>query len=233
MKPYLVFFDDDPTELKDLGTIISEEFKYMPVKWPAQEPIRVARMPDLIVLDLYFPSIGAPAAIPTELLGQQKARASKIAADFSKLYDEPVDGTSLLRKTFACIQEGYDLLWSQCEALGQSADNGRCLLARIRSNPACAEIPVVFYSRKATVEEAVRALQAGAFAVIPKVSSPPSRHEREAVLSHLKLAMESFRNIREQTKKSRRFKFPININVTLLKQEVVLQKLEFTVAKFG
>lgn len=233
MKPYLVFIDDDPTELKDLGTIVSDEYEYLPVGWPSSEPIHLARKPDVFVLDLYFPVAGAPSTIDNEKLRQQQTQASKISRDFATLYNEPIDGAFLLRRTFACIQEGYDLLWSQCQALGQSAENGRSLLAGIRQNPKFDDVPVLFYSRKATVEEAVRALRAGAFTIIPKVSSPPSRIEREAVLSHLKNARQDFAKIKDETRKGRGFTFPVNINVTLFKQEVVSQKIEFVVAKLG
>lgn len=233
MKPYLVFIDDDQAELDSLGKIVSEEFEYLPIKWPFEEPIRISRKPDLIVLDLYFPGKDAPLNINSRALKIQKAEADKISDSFRDLYkDENIDGASLLRHTFSAIQQGYELLWMQCKELGQSADVGRSLLARIRANEEYSDIPVVFYSRKATVEEAERALQAGAFAVIPKVSSQITRVEREAVLTRLKLAISDFKRLWSQNK-SGKFPIDININVTLFKQEFTAQKLEFVVAKVG
>lgn len=230
MKPYLVFFDDDSEELRELGSIVSEEYDYCPIKWPAQEPIQLDRMPSIIVLDLYFPIADSTAvSIPPDQVENQKHLAAAVATGFGALYDAEIDGPTQLKRTFACIQQGYDLLWRQCDALGQSPANGRDLLARLLADPEFDEIPIVFYSRKATVEEAVRALQAGAFSVIPKAPSPPDRRAREAVLAQLDLARERFAAVAPYRKSLRkRLGFPINVNITLFKQEVVAQKLEFT-----
>jgi CheY-like chemotaxis protein len=226
VKPYLVFIDDDPHELADLGSIASDTYEYEPIKWPHEGPIRLSRIPDLFVLDMYFPTPGSPSAIPNADLNAQKQRASEIAAGFAALYENAVEPRDLLRQTFACIREGYDLLWSQCEALGQTAENGRRLLAGIRADRRFAEVPIVFYSRKATVEDAVLALQAGAFAVIPKVASPPSKQAREAVLAQFEAARHRFADLSKGGT-------PANFNVTLLQEEIVAQKLEFTIAKMG
>jgi hypothetical protein len=136
MKPYLLFIDDDQEELDALGKIVSEEFDYLPIKWPFKEPIRIPRKPNIIVLDLYFPEGNAPLVIDTKTMLIQKAEAERISNSFRDLYkDEYIDGTSLLRQTFSSIQRGYELLWAQCTALGQSAGVGRSLLSRIRANP--------------------------------------------------------------------------------------------------
>jgi len=230
MRPYLVFIDDDPKELTDLGSIVSDVYDYEPVTWPHKGAIHLNRVPDLFVLDMYFPKPDSPSAIGKKELDVQRLKASRIASDFAALYGDSIVAPDLLRRTFACIQEGYDLLWSQCAALGQTAEHGRELLAGIQADQRFTDVPIVFYSRKATVEDGVRALQAGAFAVIPKAPSPPSRSARESVLAQLEAARLRFADLSKSRRKER---WPININITLYKQEVVAQKIEFTLAKIG
>jgi CheY-like chemotaxis protein len=231
MRPYLVFLDDDPQELRELGSIVSADYDYLPVEWPGGEPVRLDRMPDIIVLDLYFPSAHSSSVIPTASRERQQEKAAEISVAFAHLYDEYQDGRELLRKTFGGIRQGYELLSQQCEALGQSAESGMALLARIRANREFDDIPIVFYSRKATVEEAVRALQAGAFTVIPKPPSPPSLEAKEAVLAKLALAREQHRKLVAAHIGGALGSW--NINITVFKQEIVAQKLEFTIAKVG
>jgi len=234
MRPYLVFVDDDPDELRDLGTIVSEEYEYLPVQWPAKERIQLARMPDIIVLDLYFPTDNSSSTVRTAEREKQRGDALKVAKAFEQLYDDNRDGRELLRDTFECIKKGYALLWEQCRTLGQSPEGGRNLLASIRENRAFDDVPIVFYSRKVTVDEAVRALQAGAFDVIQKVSTSPSGGERSQVLAQLNLARERYKQLvasRLSGKLSRR---NITVNMTMFKQEIhaaVAHKIEFTFAK--
>ncbi len=191
-KPRLVFIDDDPQELEDLGSIVAEEYDYVPIQWPYAKSLDelVREPPAIFVLDLFFPPAGEAASdtIPPEHIPDQSAHAQRIVEGFSRLYGAQLNGKELLRRTFSQIQEAYALLWAQCRDLKQSADNGRALLAQLKSHRRYKHVPVVIYSRKVTVPEAVRALQAGAVTVIQKVDSPPKLEQKELVLSQLKAA---------------------------------------------
>ena len=221
-KPRLVFIDDDPQELADLRLIVQEDYDYVPIQWPYAQSLDelIGETPALFVLDLFFPPVDetTPNGIPSTHVSEQTAAARRIGEDFSHLYDAQLNGKDLLRKTFSNILKAYDLLWAQCADLNQSADNGRALLAQIKSDRRYKQVPVVIYSRKVTVPEAVRALQAGAVSVIQKVESPPSREQKELVLSQLKVAQA----LPTAGWKSRLLPLlGINVNVTLFKRALI------------
>lgn len=216
MKPRLVFFDDDPQELEDLRSIVQADYQYSPIRWPARQPIEdlIGEPPAIFVLDLYFPdNENTPQRISPEALAAQAATARDLARRFSQLYEAPTDAKALLRETFASIRAAYALLWAQCRELRQSPENGLALLHRLQAHRLYRGVPVVFYSRKATVEEALRALQAGALAVIPKPDSPPQDSARESVLAQLKKAQALHRS----AWKARWL--GLNVNLTMIKPE--------------
>jgi len=219
MKPRLVFLDDDPQELEDLRSIVEADYEYSPIRWPAAQPLEdlIGKPPAILVLDLYFPdNETAPDRIPAQQLHVQAALARQIAQRFLQLYDGPPDGKRLLRDTFSSIRAAHDLLGSQCCALGQSAENGFALLERLKAHPYYRRAPVVFYSRKATLEQAIRALQAGALAVIPKPDSPPGPKAGRSVLAQLKKAQALHRS----GWRARWVRWlGLNVNVTMMKRE--------------
>jgi CheY-like chemotaxis protein len=232
MRPRVVFIDDDQNELDDMKSIVQEEYDYSPIKWPVRSIEKaVGKPPSIFVLDLYFPAEGTEKDhIPAEHLQNQTARAKHIGDNFSRLYDAHPSGKELLRRTFSCIQEAYALLWQQCQDLKQSPANGRALLQQLKSHSRYKRVPVVFYSRKVTVSEAVRALQAGAVAVIPKVSAPPTLQEKEVILAQLKNAQAVYKSwFRVLLARS----LGCNLNVTLFLQDVVGHKTELNVVKIG
>lgn len=233
-KRRLVFIDDDPAELDDMRCIVEEQYVYEPIRWPTERPLEevVGDAPSIFVLDLYFPPCGkAPQnQIPDSHLLDQTAHAKRIAEGFAGLYDSHANGKELLRLTFSHIQDAYSLLWEQCRDLEQSPKNGRELLDRLKSIPRYKHVPVVFYSRKVTVPEAVRALQAGAVTVIPKAGSPPSFGEKESILAQLNSA-ETIYSTWWRVLLARIF--GLNVNVTLVSHDMVLQKTEVTMLKTG
>jgi DNA-binding NarL/FixJ family response regulator len=231
MKPRLVFIDDDERELEDLEQIVGEEYDYTGIPWPLSRPVRevVKEPPSIFVLDLYFPPGNMPPSeIPVERQREQALAARRIGERFSGLYDLSLNGKQLLRETFSCIQKAYALLWEQCQQLKQSPSNGRALLEELRADRLYKKVPIVFYSRKVTVPEALRALQAGAVAVIVKPDSPPDLQARELVLGQLRMA---------QTVYARGWKtrvarlLDLNVNVTLFSQEFTGTKYEVTGVK--
>jgi CheY-like chemotaxis protein len=235
MRPRLVFVDDDPQELEDFGSIVTDEYSYQPVHWPLSGSLDdiVGKPPAIFVLDMYFPPVGdgPPDSISDDSRIAQSKTAKVLADRLSHLYDQRVEGKRLLRETFACIQGAYDLLWAQCQELKQSPENGRALLATLKSHSKYRNVPVAFYSRKMTVEEAVRALQAGATAVIPKVHHPPGRQDREAVLHQLRAVQALPGGFFRRT--VCRWLGVVNFNVTLFQQDFVQQKAEMSAVKFG
>jgi CheY-like chemotaxis protein len=228
----LVFIDDDQQELDDLRTIVEGEYEYVPIRWPVRRTLEdvIGDRPSLIVLDLYFPAGNADDTIPEASWRTQERSAQDIAHRFQRLYEQPKDGKSLLRETFACISSAYDLLWAQCRELRQSPFNGRALLQKIQGIPEYSGVPIVFYSRKATVDEAVRALQAGATSVIRKPVSPPDREARESILGQLHRA-ESISRSGFRGWLARRLGF--NMNVTLFNFETTQEKAEITGVRIG
>ena len=219
MKSRLVFIDDDPQELEDLRSIVEADYQYSPIRWPAPQPLQdlIGEPPAIFVLDLYFPDHEAtPGCIPAAQLNEQAALSRQIAQRFLRLYDGPPDGKRLLRDTLSSIRAAYALLWAQCRELRQSAENGRALLQRLQAHRLYRRVPVVFYSRKATVEEALRALQAGALAVIPKPDSPPQGSARESVLAQIKKAQALHRS--GWRARCARW-LGLNVNLTMIKPE--------------
>jgi CheY-like chemotaxis protein len=234
MRPRLVFIDDDPQELTDFENIVSEDYEYVPIQWPVEGSLEqgIGPAPAVIVLDMYFPPANcmAPVTISDRSRATQAARAKELSSRISRLYDDIADGKRLLRETFACGQVVYELLWAQCLELQQSPSNGRALLESLRAHSLYRKVPVVFYSRKVTVQEAVRALQAGAAAVIPKVSSPPSIQERESVLHQIKMAQSlALRGWRTRVAQW----IGLNVNITLFQQDFTQQKAEVVAMKLG
>jgi CheY-like chemotaxis protein len=81
----------------------------------------------------------------------------------------------------------YDLLRS----LGQSADGGLELAAHVRRR--YPGVPIAFFTRKGSLEDAVRALREGAAAVLKKPDATPAADDARAVTSALDAAMTAYR----------------------------------------
>jgi hypothetical protein len=88
-RPRLVFIDDDPQELTDLGKIVGDDYDYKPVRWPVAEPIErsIGAAPAIFVLDLYFPRATgvAPDAISEAAKAAQSGAAKKLTQRLSHL----------------------------------------------------------------------------------------------------------------------------------------------------
>lgn len=164
----LLFIDDDPTELEDFGKIVERKYTYIPIHWPEDAAkLNTDLSPDVIVSDLYLPSISGDTR-PTQAEQVEAAKAAQqVSGMFSQLYaDFPADEKARLRRTMQAVSSAYDLLRLQWSALGQSPSHGVELLARMRGR--YPHVPFIFYSRKITPEDVIRVLGAGADDAIRK-----------------------------------------------------------------
>ena len=175
MKSTLVFVDDDEAERIDFGPIVEPEYEYVAIAWPLGRPIedamkeRLARPPDIIVLDLYLP-LGDGSAreeiAPKELMREQALMHGAID-DLLGLYPNyKGNPKALLRETMDGLGKVRAVLDAQWAALGQSPTHGVALMQRLRA--LYPDVPIVFYSRKITPEDVIRVLQAGAADAIRK-----------------------------------------------------------------
>jgi DNA-binding NarL/FixJ family response regulator len=169
MSRRLVFFDDDPYELKAFGEIVRDRYEYLPFHWPTKTARDVSDRPDIVVLDLYLPPEAGdePTQIPEEKLAEQQILAEGVAQCFSRLYLEfPRDPKRLLRETMSCLARGRGLLDAQWQALKQDPKNGIGLMKTMREK--FPSVPVVFYSRKITPNDVWDVRSEGAVDAIQK-----------------------------------------------------------------
>ena len=181
-KRRIVFVDDDHTEVDTFVRLFNgPQFEVIPVtaRDPSDGFERVVAalegsLPSLFVLDLYFPrSRKYPTGfgnLPAEGLQSVTSGVSETrrALDSlgASLEEAPDDGKRLLREAHAVVHRARTLLDRWCKELGQSPDGGLDLLKALEGE--YPRVPAVFYSRKATLQDAKQALAAGALDVLSK-----------------------------------------------------------------
>ena len=210
MMERLVFIDDDPVELEHMREITEEQYEYVPIRWPTQQPFEqtVGEPPAIFVLDLYLPPAknSALEEVPEYELTIQQESAGHVADCFFDLYaDLHDDPKRRLRRTMECLTRARELLDRQWLALGQSPENGIRLLEFLRAHPRYGGVPVVFYSRKLSPDDVVSVLKAGAVDAIRKGLS------KEQVLQRLTRAQEIYCSERA----GEALKLGLNANATL------------------
>lgn len=145
MRRRLCFIDDDGSfELPLFAAVFGKAFDLVVATSLAEARgrMRAGWRPDLFVLDLYFPS-GRPNA---RALGALKAAPLRLESDRAEL-----------RRAHANALAARARLEAVLAARGQGPAGGIALgKAVARAFP---EVPVVFYSRKATTEDALRCLR--------------------------------------------------------------------------
>ena len=168
MKPRLCFIDDDAAfEIPLFLEVFGERFDVVAgVTLEDCVPGMKERgdwAPELFVLDLYFPAAAA----------DERAIAALAESPLSL----PRDGAGL-RQAHANHLAAKARLAAVLAAWRQGPEGGLALAARVRER--YPGTPMVFYSRKATTEDALRCLaEDGVFAVIAKPSGATDR-ESEA-----------------------------------------------------
>ena len=140
-KPVLCFIDDDEDELHRFENAMQSHFTCVTATTLddcGHKLSESGRKPDLWVLDLYFPAPG---------ISTSRAQIEEMGAKYADLEQRLRDFRSYLA------------------SIGQGADGGLDLL---RKCPLHARAPVVMFTRKGTLDDAIRCLDAGATAVLKK-----------------------------------------------------------------
>jgi CheY-like chemotaxis protein len=181
--PYhLLYVEDDEAEIATFRRLYEGDlFEVTPVciqfprsALPQIDEALGGRVPDLFVLDLFFPVTSAPPGGFTEdTVGEARAQLRRVLQVAGELEGAFFDERSLARGEKELLRAGSDLVyWSQrmlrhwCDVLGQSPDGGIVLMRLLHQK--YPDVPVVFYSRKAMVADVKAALQAGAIDVLLK-----------------------------------------------------------------
>lgn len=168
----LVFIDDDADEIDKVRELVKDTYEYLGLQWPKQLPDKMTigePEPVIFVSDLYVPPQNHRDDITDfsdEMLLQHVEVAQQAAAAFLSLYPGPGEAKRRMRMTMDTLGRGRELLDRQWRALGQSPDHGIEILRLVRSE--YPTVPFVFYSRKITPDDVVRALDAGADDAIQK-----------------------------------------------------------------
>lgn len=178
---HLAFIDDDDRELFLFRDLYEGRFRVSAASDPHVD-IAIARLkeelkgavPNLFVLDLYFP-IGktfrsgftdrqsSDLAKVKDPLYELEKTIRKLESDFDRDADK---GTELLRSAHSVVRRAEHLMKTWCDELGQGPAGGLELLKQLTKD--YPKVPKVFYSAKARLEDAKDALAAGALDVIAK-----------------------------------------------------------------
>ena len=188
---HLVFVDDDPHEIQTFRRLFEPQFRVTTVeaRTPDDGLDRAANTVgeaavDLFVLDMYYPGradapsgfADASAEQATEHRQTLDTLAEAAASLRARFDTDPADGKALLRQAHALVHRSRVVLDTWCDVLDQSAGGGIRLLQLLDSR--WPGVPKVFYSRKATLEDAKRCLAAGALDVLLKPD--PSLEQEQA-----------------------------------------------------
>jgi CheY-like chemotaxis protein len=141
---------------------------------PALGTLLGDRIPDLFVLDLFFPAISnPPGGFTPDTVGEARAQLSRVLRAAEELEGMFLDESALEKNDKELLRAGSELVyWSQrmlrhwCDVLGTSPTGGIALMRLLREK--YPTVPAVFYSRKATVTDVKAALEAGALDVLIK-----------------------------------------------------------------
>jgi CheY-like chemotaxis protein len=179
---HLLYVEDDEAEIATFRRLYEGDlFEVTPVciqfprsALPQIDAALATRVPDLFVLDLFFPVTSTPpGGFTGDTVDEARAQLRRVLQVAGELEGAFFDEPGLARSEKELLRAGSDLVyWSQrmlrhwCDVLGQSPDGGIALMRLIHEK--YPSVPVVFYSRKAMVADLKAALQAGALDVIQK-----------------------------------------------------------------
>ena len=179
---HLLFVEDDDAEIATFRRLYEGDlFEVTPVciqfprsALPQIQEALGSRVPDLFVLDLFFPVTSAqPGGFTADTVDEARAQLRRVLQVAAELEAAFFEEHKLARSDKELLRAGSDLVyWSQrmlrhwCDVLGQSPDGGIALMRLLHQE--YSGVPVVFYSRKAMVADLKAALQAGALDVLLK-----------------------------------------------------------------
>ena len=131
-------------------------------------------MPDLFVLDLFFPVTNdPPRGFTRETATEARADVRRVLQTTEELESLFLDDAILARSDKQLLRAASNLAYQAqrlvrhwCDVLGQSPSGGIALMRLLHEKHP--EVHAVFYSRKATVTDVMMALEAGALDVLLK-----------------------------------------------------------------
>jgi CheY-like chemotaxis protein len=182
MRHYIMFIEDDESEIATFRRLYEGD-QFELTSLCAQFPRSVLpalgealgdRVPDLFVLDLFFPAVAdPPGGFTADTVGDARAHLTRALRAAEELEGMFLDESALAKNDKELLRAGSELVyWSQrmlrhwCDVLGQSSSGGIALMRLLRET--YPTVPAVFYSRKAMVADVKAALEAGALDVLIK-----------------------------------------------------------------
>ena len=182
MRHHILFIEDDPTEIATFRRLYEgDQFELTGVCaefprsiLPALAEALGDRVPDLFVLDMFFPAVSnPPGGFTPDTVGGARAGLARVLQATQELEGMFLDESALEKNDKELLRAGAELVyWSQrmlrhwCDVLGQSPSGGIALMRLLREK--YPTVPAVFYSRKAMVADVKAALEAGALDVLIK-----------------------------------------------------------------
>jgi CheY-like chemotaxis protein len=179
---HIMFIEDDEIEIATFRRLYEGDqfeltglcIQFPRSVLPALGELLGDRVPDLFVLDLFFPATSnPPGGFTPDTVGDARAQLARVLRAAEELEGMFLDESALAKNDKELLRAGSELVyWSQrmlrrwCDVLGQSPSGGIALMRLLRERyPA---VPAVFYSRKAMVADVKTALEAGALDVVIK-----------------------------------------------------------------
>jgi CheY-like chemotaxis protein len=179
---HIVFIEDDEAEMATFRRLYEgDQFELTGVciqfprsVLPALAQVLGGRVPDLFVLDLFFPAMSEPpGGLTADTFADARAQLARVLRSAQELEGMFLDESALQKSDKELLRAGADLVyWAQrmvrhwCDVLGTSPSGGIALMRILKEK--YPTVPAVFYSRKAMVPDAKAALEAGALDVLIK-----------------------------------------------------------------
>jgi CheY-like chemotaxis protein len=179
---HIMFIEDDESEIATFRRLYEGDqfeltglcIQFPRSVLPALGESLGERVPDLFVLDLFFPAVSdPPGGFTPDTVDSARAHLTRVLRAAEELEGMFMDESALAKNDKELLRAGGELVyWSQrmlrhwCDVLGQSPSGGIALMRLLREK--YPTVPAVFYSRKAMVADVKAALEAGALDVLIK-----------------------------------------------------------------
>ena len=179
---HIMFIEDDETEMATFRRLYEgDQFELTGLCIQSPRSVLAPlvetlgdRVPDLFVLDLFFPAVSdPPGGFTPDTIDDARAHLTRVLRAAEELEGMFLDDSALAKNDKELLRAGSELVyWSQrmlrhwCDVLGTSPSGGIALMRLLRER--YPSVPAVFYSRKATVADVKAALAAGAVDVLIK-----------------------------------------------------------------
>jgi|RhiMetdeSRZDD1v2_1073273.scaffolds.fasta_scaffold38644_6 class 3 adenylate cyclase/CheY-like chemotaxis protein len=165
-QPIVCFIDDDPKEIEIIQHVFGQDLHIVAgTRWSQAlaELTALGRHPNLFLLDLYFP-VGRDSTL------EERETMARLKAE---------------------VETAQKKLSDYLAAIGQDRAGGLQLLEQVRS--VYRHVPVVFYTRKGTLDDVTACLEAGAVAVLRK-PQPETLDAQRDLYTQLEAAALAHRN---------------------------------------